>query len=240
MAKNTKPYETPLERALAQEILNIPVEQEDSPPPKTIGEAVSQATGVIEQANVRLSQSPLATIVADTLMRQLKKRGAPSIFVRPDGTVVLRVSYEEVEDQDIPKMKTEGVRQSKRPTSLPSLEELRERAEKIGLEISDLGRRKREILKRVEAAELAAQEDEAVEVEEEGEVSPPERLVDEVSEGPAPDPKKPKDVVGGNGVSKPKADTKKAETKESEGKRGDFPVGPDDEIQIDDLIDSLE
>jgi len=185
MAKTLKPYEVALDPDLAEEILNIPMPPNpDLVPASTIGGRVREAMASVERANKYLKTSTLASLVADTVMRQLKKRGAPSIRVNSDGTVVLHVSYEGVPE---PRAKPPVERQT-RSSDLPKLDELRVRAEEAGIDISDLGRQRRAIFERVEAAEEALAEEEA----EQENVTPPVRLVDEVKDGPAPPDKKPK------------------------------------------------
>lgn len=179
MAKTLKPYEVPLDPDLAEEILNIPIPPNpDHRPAATIGGRVKEAMEAVETANRYLETSHLASLVADTVMRQIKKRGVPSIKVRSDGTVVLHVSYAEIPE---PRANPPVKRQT-RSSDLPKLDELRKRADEAGVDISDLGRQRRAIFERVLAAEEALEEDERVE--------PPLRLVDEVRGGPAPPDKK--------------------------------------------------
>jgi hypothetical protein len=157
MAKKTnKPYTVPLDPQLAYEILNIPMDVEERPPQRTIGERVREATEAVEQANEFLAQSMMATIVARTLMRQLKKRGEAAIRVHPDGTVVLQVSYEKVAPAPRPPVKT-----ATRKSRLPFMPELRSRAQAAGIDISDLGVKRKAIFKRIQAAEEALQQPEA-------------------------------------------------------------------------------
>jgi len=179
MAKTLKPYEVPLDPDLAEEILNIPIPPNpDHKPAATIGGRVKEAMESVETANKYLETSHLAALVADTVMRQIKKRGVPSIRVKSDGTVVLHVSYKEAPE---PRAKPPVKRQT-RSSDLPKLAELRLRAEEAGVDISDLGRQRRAIFDRVLAAEEAIEEDENPE--------PPLRLVDEVKGGPPPSDKK--------------------------------------------------
>lgn len=149
-----KPYEVPLEKGLAQEILSMPVHAtspfgvpEDSGPSTTIGERVERAAQAVRDANAYLATSKLASLVAHTLMKDLKKRGNPSIVVEPDGQVILRVSYDE-DKQEAPEAPVE---KSKWSSDLPKLDELRAEAEKLGVNISDLGRARRAIHDRLQA-----------------------------------------------------------------------------------------
>lgn len=144
MSRSQKPYEVPLEPKLADEILNIPLLETESAPTRTIGERVRKATKAIEEANAYLKDSPLAKLVADTLMKQLKKRGAATIQVRPDGSVVLRVAYEEAR---VPL--TNPVQVAPRKSTLPKMKALRKMATDLGLDISDLGRARKTIYARI-------------------------------------------------------------------------------------------
>lgn len=164
----SKPYEAPLDPELAFEILNIPMPEESAPPPTTIGERVQRSVESVEAANEYLATSPMAHIIADTLMRKLKKRGNPRIQVRMDGTVVLVVSYE---DHHMPKPDI-GVQTRPRKSSLPTMDELREWAGQIGVDISGMGRKRRAIY-------------EMLQKEERPQTS--RRLIDEVTESEAPD-----------------------------------------------------
>lgn len=161
MAKILKPYVVPLDSGLAKEILNTPLPNEDSREVTTIGQRVEAATKAVDEANAYLETSPLARLVADTLMRKLKKRGVPSIRVLPDGTVVLHVSYTDTEK---PKSQPPTVKRPSHKSSLPKLDALRRMAKDRGIDISDLGRKRRAIYERLQESQ------------------PPTRMVDEESE----------------------------------------------------------
>lgn len=154
MGKHPKPYESPLAPNLARDILNIPIppgDLESEPPPRTIGERVERALRAIEEANRHLATSPVAGIVARSIMQTLKKRGEASIMVRSDGAVVLRVAYgaeEQVEHR--PRRDAPDVQTTHR-SDLPYLDELRAEASDLGVDISHLGRRRRAIHEYLEA-----------------------------------------------------------------------------------------
>ena len=144
----TQPYEWPLSDDLAAEILNIPVPPSNGvQEATTIGARLEHAIQAVEEANEYLSQSSLAKIVARSIMTELKKRGEPSIMVRPDGTVILRISYDTKRSK-----KPVAVVQAPRSSSLPYLDDLRKEAEELGVDISDLGRQRRAIHERIKAA----------------------------------------------------------------------------------------
>jgi hypothetical protein len=148
MSKIGKPYERPLSPELAGEILNIPFQEpvSDLSISATIGEYVERATKAVEAANEMLATSAIAQIVARSLMRDLKKRGVPSIYVASDGTVMFRVSYEETEPQAervVPVVRTQQ-------SDLPKLAALRKEADDLGLDIGPLGRQRRAIFDLIE------------------------------------------------------------------------------------------
>lgn len=174
MAKILKPYEVLLDDELAQEILAIPMDSPLGDPPRTIGERVAAATAAVEAANEYLQESKLARIVANTVMKDLKKRGYPRVQVRPDGQVVLHVSYDEPEEP----VKEVLVQKAKRTSTLPVMDQLREQAAEMGVDISDLGQARRAIYERLQR-ERAAREN--------GQSAPPARLLDEMTEGLMPD-----------------------------------------------------
>lgn len=148
MGNQPKPYESPLSDQLAEEILNIPVGIDgDLNPPRTIGEVVRRSVEMIARANQLLEGSQVAKIVARSLMQSLKKRGDAAIVVRYDGTVVLRVVYgEQAEDRPVPRSRkdTPAVQTTHR-SDLPYLDDLRQEAESLGVDISHLGRQRRAI-----------------------------------------------------------------------------------------------
>jgi len=145
MSKTGKPYERRLHPDLAAEILNLPFEDpsQSLPPARTIGEHVRRATAAVEAANTMLASSNVVQIIAKSLMRDLKKRGVASLFVTPDGSVMLRIAYDSagVPEKDTP---VPLVRPGSNP-GLPKLAVLRQQAKELGLNISDLGRQRRAI-----------------------------------------------------------------------------------------------
>jgi len=151
--KHPKPYESPLSAHIAQDILNIPIPAgEDGPPARTIGERVRRALEAIEEANRHLATSPVAKIVAHSIMQTLKKRGEATIAVRSDGAVVLRVAYGAEEGPTEVRSRRDAPSvQTTHRSDLPYLDELRAEAADLGLDISGLGRRRRTIHEYIEA-----------------------------------------------------------------------------------------
>jgi len=224
MAKNLKPYEVPLDPDLAREILNIPVDEDEGDPPRTIGDRVERAVAAVDEANRILSESSLAAIVADTVMRRIKKRGTPSICVLSDGTVVLRVAYDEERPAPVPS----PVMRSTKPTDLPTMAELRERADAVGVDISDLGRQRRAILERVRSAEESVMEDDP---------APPDRLVDEVGEGPPPSAEGPRVVRRKKDGKRPRKGASGSNGTPTAGT--EVPASEDEDLEIDKLLNDV-
>lgn len=190
MAKILKPYEVPLDATLAQEILDIPLDAVEGPLPTTIGERVKAACLAVEEANTYLKNSKLALLVADSLMRQLKRRGIAFIRLRSDGQVVLFISYDR-QEQETPKAQSLLVTRKNRKSDLPSLKDLRDKAASLGLDVSGLGRQRRAIHKLIQAmGDVVA----APSLEEEEEELPPEPGIEMIPEAPRPKTrsKKPK------------------------------------------------
>lgn len=166
MAKS-KPYQAPLSDQVAQEILEIPlpdeeVTQEPAEPPKTVGEKLQRALAALNEAvaaaNEILDDHRVAKIVAESLAREAKKRGSASIKVSPHGEVMLHVSYDENDDG----ASTSDVIRSRWKSDLPKLDDLREEAQTLGIDISHLGRQRRAIydLIQMEKSKLRGKHDE--------------------------------------------------------------------------------
>jgi len=160
VTRKLKPIELPIDPSLAQEVLNFPVVGSEGEVTTTIGERLREAVAAMAEANAFLADSAVAKLLAQTLMKDQKRRGFPSLQVSSEGSVVLRIDYEE-----------EAATPTK-PKTLPSLDSLREQAAVAGVDISDLGRKKHEIIKRLND-HIEGPTEEGV---------PPSRLRDEVTE----------------------------------------------------------
>lgn len=157
-----KSYRTVLSSELTEEVLSIPIPEDadldkvERPEPRTIGERLERALGELEQTvemvNEALSESNMVGIVADTLAKSLKKRGHASIVVEPDGKVVLRVDYGKVADEAESVDPSDHVKKRAWHSDLPLMDELREMAEDLGVDIDDLGRKRRAIWERLQEA----------------------------------------------------------------------------------------
>mgnify|MGYP007062761494 CR=1 FL=1 len=150
-------YEHPLSPELACSILDIPVSPMEGPEPRTIRERLTRMHEAVSEANAHLAVSPVAKIVARSLMLDLKKRGEASIVVKHDGAVVLRVMYgaESISGESghqaflngagtHPRRDVPGVT-SNHQSDLPYLDALREEARKLCVDVSHLGRQRRAI-----------------------------------------------------------------------------------------------
>jgi len=115
----------------------------------------------VEMAQEELAQHPLVEAVAREAARQAGRWGSkPVILVDPDGQVVLEVNYSTDESTEV-----EPLQEAPPPvpadtpkvwkSELPSLEELRQQAKDLGVDISDCGRAKRVIRDRIKAAQEA-------------------------------------------------------------------------------------
>lgn len=139
MTRKLRPTDTPLDLEVQEAILSMTLLAEDGST-AMLGTLVRDALRNLAVANAFLKSSPLIKITAENLMRAEKKRGRPTLRVSEGGDLILRVSWGDGED--IPE-KEEAIR------TLPTLDELRQQAKGIGLDISDLGRQKHNILKRI-------------------------------------------------------------------------------------------
>lgn len=143
MTRKLRPVESELDDEIRNAILSLPVQLQDGSL-STVGDLVRRADESLRVANEAIQTNALISHTAAFLMRQEKRRGNPTILVRLDGSAVLRVTYEE---EEAPLPEISATRKSK----LPTLDELRDRADQMGIDISDLGRKKTDIIKRLEA-----------------------------------------------------------------------------------------
>ena len=87
----------------------------------------------IEKARTHLIQNPLTPIVANSVTKELGRRGAATVVVNDNGMVMLEIQY--------------GSNGNTRAwkSDLPSITELRRQAEAKKIDISHLGRNRRKI-----------------------------------------------------------------------------------------------
>ena len=137
MTRKLKPIDVPLSGPVAEGVLSLPVRTEDGSL-TTVGDTIRQAKSLLDAANQALLENPLCGVAAQSLMKEQKRRGTPSLVVNPNCEVFLHIEYGEEGDGD-----------SAPHAPLPSLADLRAKAADLGVDISDLGRQKRAILKRL-------------------------------------------------------------------------------------------
>lgn len=150
MTRKLRPVEAELDEEIRDAILSLPVKLSDGTL-ATVGDLVRHAEESLRVANEAIQNNALIATTAAFLMKQEKRRGNPTIHVRLDGSAVLRITYGE-EDEEEEVVLPEAPTAAKK-SKLPTLDELRDRAERMRVDISDLGRKKIEILKRLDEAE---------------------------------------------------------------------------------------
>lgn len=172
MTRRLKPVEIGLDTEIQQAVLSLPLEAAGSL--TTIGNLVKRASEDLQLANRAIQENALIKMTAESIMKREKRRGIPSILVQLDGTVYLQIVYEgddtEIQRLPLPESKIK---------KLPSLTELRDQAEEMGLDVSDLGRQKRKIMERLSASRSNGKGDHSV-------TPPPTSLRDEVKETTLP------------------------------------------------------
>ena len=136
MTRKLKPIDVPVQGSVAEGVLSLPVVGEDGAI-TTVGDTIRKAAALMASANQAVADNPLCQVAAQALMKEQKRRGNPSFVVSSSCEVFLHIGYgkEEASVTNAP---------------LPSLEELRATAKEMDVDISDLGRQKRSILKRLE------------------------------------------------------------------------------------------
>jgi len=149
VTRKLKPVEADLDDDIQEAVRSLPVRLPDGSL-ATVGDLVAKARECLLLANEAVQGNALIQTTANFLMKQEKRRGHPSIQVRLDGTAVLIVGYGEEEP-------SVEVLPLKKTAKLPSLEDLRDQAAEAGVDISDLGRKKKKIIARLEQ-ELAGAE----------------------------------------------------------------------------------
>lgn len=166
MAQKTKPIEVPVTEPFRSAVLEVSVMVDGKV--TTVGALMKEAQRAVTLANAALDNNGLVKFAAKELMKSYNRRGDPSIHIDATGDVYLRVGYHKRD-----RVLTGGA-------GLPSIESLRAEAKEMGLDVADLGRRKREIMERIKDAK-AAKEPSPPEISQGS--SPPDRLRDEITTG---------------------------------------------------------
>ena len=134
MTKKLKPQRITLPEEVSKAVLDAQVSFSDGSQ-RTIREVLEEAALLTERANRELRSNALVSYLAKSLARENNLRGDARIQVSQEEGPYLVVGSED----------------PTRPERLPSLEELRERAAAMGVEVDDLGRQKLKILERLNA-----------------------------------------------------------------------------------------
>ena len=129
MSHKKKLYREPLSEDLTKALLTTA----GTPLAESLATARETLHDIIEKARVHLIQNPLTPIVAQSVTKELGRRGDATVIVDDDGSVMLEIQY--------------GGNGNARDwkSDLPSLQELRRQSEEKGIDISHLGRNKRQI-----------------------------------------------------------------------------------------------
>jgi hypothetical protein len=152
-----KPYSGPVEKSVARQLLNSTGHSVDiNGQPLLLGDALlaaaEQLKELVAEANSQLEGSEFAKIIAEHLATDLNRRGGAEIAVTDSGTVQLYINY-----KNHPRSQA---RKPQRKRKLPLMEELKARAEDLGVGIpSELGIKRTKIvewLDQVESGETPA------------------------------------------------------------------------------------
>lgn len=138
MTRKLTSTEIPLDKEVQEAILALTLVDRRGET-TTLGRLLSEALRNLQEANDFLRVSPLIQITAENLMQKEKRRGTPTLCISGEGEVLLRITWGDVSSESHPA----------NPEKLPTLDELRERARSMGVDISDLGRQKLNIIQRL-------------------------------------------------------------------------------------------
>lgn len=151
--RRRKPFVKELDEALARALLNR-TPKEGSGEFETLFAKLRFARTLLAQAceevQEALASNPLTEITAREAARKEGRRGKPTVTVDNGGRVILEIHYGKGRARNPKQERTEPLRHWS--SDLPSLEELRHQADKLGVDISDLGRKKKLIMERLEGA----------------------------------------------------------------------------------------
>lgn len=150
-----KPYSGPVKKDIIVSLLNSTGETVDG---ELLGnalmEAASRLADLVDKSNDALEESEFTNIVAGHLAAELNRRGHPQIWVSETGDAFLDISY--------------GKRPSKRRKSnrrIPLLDELKARAKSMGVDISHLGIKRKQIRDYLDAVEAGEEDPKKVKAE---------------------------------------------------------------------------
>lgn len=136
-----KPYTGAIPPELAEQVLNSTgVMSEGVLLGTALKEAVLRLEACTKLANEALSESVLAEVISTHLAEKAGRRGNSSVSVNAQGQMLLHVAY----SKKTPAQK-KAAKAEKMP--LPRMAELRERARNMGVDISQFGSKRTEILR---------------------------------------------------------------------------------------------
>lgn len=196
-----KPYTGAIPPELAEQVLNSTgVMSEGVLLGTALKEAVLRLEACTKLANEALSESVLAEVISTHLAEKAGRRGNSSVSVNAQGQMLLHVAY----SKKTPAQK-KAAKAEKMP--LPRMAALRERARNMGVDISQFGAKRTEILRFLDEQSATASPVAPVTFVDQNEEPSPEPRVDpgpmsagpdEVRVSPLPDdPKPPKRKGGG-------------------------------------------
>jgi hypothetical protein len=141
-----KPYSGSIDEKLAAQLLNSSGVTVDDVP---LGDALRAGSEHLEklvgQARKALGTSEFTQIVADHLAAKMNRRGISVLTVSDTGQVRLEISYE-----DAP---VHCVQSQRRRRRVPLMEELKAKAEELGVDISEFGIKRKKIWKHLQEME---------------------------------------------------------------------------------------
>jgi len=137
-----KPYSGPVDEELARQILNSTGFKVDvGGETLLLGDALIKTAWSLREliriSNEKLEGNEFAKIVAEHLANKLNRRGNAEIAIAEDGHAELFISYEE--------HPAKRIVTSSQKRQLPLLEELRVRADEMGVDISGFGIKRKKI-----------------------------------------------------------------------------------------------
>jgi len=132
-------HREPLPDDVASALLASPL-LEGVPAGERLRNLRGQLVETVKAIRESLASNPVAEIVATATAKRIGRRGAAAIVVDDNGAVMLEVRYDDNGD--------------KRAwhSNLPSLDDLRETAKGLGIDIASLGRSKRKLAEAIKKA----------------------------------------------------------------------------------------
>ena len=142
-----KPYCGPIDANLAAQLLNSSgVTLDDVPLGDALRDSAEQLENLVGRARKALEASEFAQIVAEHLTNKMNRRGTSVITVSDTGQVTLEINYEEI---PVRRGKTQRTRR------VPLMEELKAKAEGLGVDISEFGIKRKKIWEHLQSVEAS-------------------------------------------------------------------------------------